>query len=80
MSDKPTYEELVLRCHRLANIIVRNNRGTEELIRAEVKKAKARAWDEAVEWYTEKIACPRTCGDCAYCKEDDTYNPYKEES
>ncbi|MEV7645915.1 MULTISPECIES: hypothetical protein [Actinomycetes] len=46
-------------------------------VRAE---AKAEAWDEAVKWYVEKIACPRTCGDCAYCREDDTYNPYKEES
>lgn len=46
MSDQPTYEELALRCQRLANIIVRNNRGTEELLRAEVKKAKASAFDE----------------------------------
>lgn len=46
MSDQPTYEDLVLRCQRLANIIVRNNNATEELIRAEVKKAKAKAWDE----------------------------------
>lgn len=46
MSDKPTYEELELRCHRLASIIVRNNHATEELIRAEVKKAKALAFEE----------------------------------
>lgn len=46
-----------------------------ETVRAE---AKAEAWDEAVKWYIEKIACPRTCGDCAYCSEDDTYNPYEE--
>lgn len=46
MSDQPTYEELVLRCQRLANIIVRNNNATEEIIRAEVKKAKDQAWDE----------------------------------
>ena len=42
-----------------------------ETVRAE---AKAEAWDEG---YGEKIACPRTCGDCAHCREDDTYNPYK---
>ncbi|MEV7645852.1 MULTISPECIES: hypothetical protein [Actinomycetes] len=80
MNDETTYEELMERCGRLANIIVRNNNATEMLLRAEVKKAKAKAWDEAVKWYVEKIACPRTCGDCAYCQEDDTYNPYKEQS
>ncbi|MGO4298426.1 hypothetical protein [Glutamicibacter sp. MCAF14] len=65
MSDHPTYEELVLRCQRLANIIVRNNNATEMLLRAEVKKAKASAWDEGEQsWYaTTKPA-----------------NPYKEQS
>lgn len=46
MNDETTYEELMERCGRLANIIVRNNHATEELIRAEVKKAKALAFEE----------------------------------
>ncbi|MGO4298488.1 hypothetical protein [Glutamicibacter sp. MCAF14] len=69
MSDQPTYEELVLRCQRLANIIVRNNRGTEELLRAEVKKAKAEAWDEG---YNNGWGDGRTDSTV------EDYNPYKE--
>lgn len=73
MSDQPTYEELELRCQRLANIIVRNNHATEELIRSEVKKAKAQAWDECEKaWEQAHKISHREPWD--YMKD----NPYKE--
>lgn len=76
MSDQPTYEDLVLRCQRLANIIVRNNNATEELIRAEVKKAKAKAWDECANNISDvdDFAPPRLAGELKQA------NPYKEQS
>ena len=76
MSDQPTYEELVLRCQRLANIIVRNNNATEELLRAEVKKAKSEAWDECANHISDvdDFAPPRLAGELKQA------NPYKEQS
>ena len=74
MSDQPTYEELVLRCQRLANIIVRNNNATEMLLRAEIKKAKAMAWDECANHISDldDFAPPRLAGELKRA------NPYKE--
>lgn len=54
----------------------RNETSNAEFDRG-ITKIKAEAWDEAVKWYGENITCPRTCGDCSRCVEDDTYNPYK---
>lgn len=71
MSDQPTYEDLVLRCQRLANIIVRNNNANEMLLRAEIKKAKAKAWDEGHDaGYMD--------GKAVFAEFTD--NPYKEQS
>ena len=72
MSDQPTYEELVLRCQRLANIIVRNNHATEMLLRAEVKKAKAMAWDECARSIVYEGGTPVEIASIT--------NPYKEQS
>ena len=72
MSDQPTYEDLVLRCHRLANIIVRNNHATEMLLRAEVKKAKAQAWDECARSIVYEDGTPAEIASIT--------NPYKDQS
>lgn len=45
MSDL-TYEELVARNDRLARKIISMGDQFQEILRDEVKKAKARAWDE----------------------------------
>lgn len=74
MNDETTYEELMERCGRLANIIVRNNNATEELLRAEIKKAKAKAWDECANHISDvdDFAPPRLAGELKQA------NPYKE--
>lgn len=78
MSDQPTYEELVNTNRRLANIIIRNNRGTEDLVRAEVKKAKREAWDEGA-MASESLSCENPpCGVCEHCGTP-LDNPYRRE-
>jgi len=71
MNDETTYEELMERCGRLANIIVRNNNATEMLLRAEIKKAKAMAWEEGYD---------AGHGDAFTGITDNNINPYEEES
>lgn len=72
MNDETTYEELMERCGRLANIIVRNNNATEMLLRAEVKKAKAQAWDECARSIVYEDGTPVEIASIT--------NPYKEQS
>lgn len=43
---KLSYDELVERNRRLANMLIRRNDEFEQTLRAEVKKAKAEAWEQ----------------------------------
>ena len=70
MTDQPTYEELVERNRRLANIIVQSNDRFEQVLRAEVKKAQHAAWQRGYNSgysnYRDRATPP-------------TENPYKED-